>query len=125
MQMNRRHNPRVEVRLACRVEQRGMRLPVSMTTENMSRGGLLLRWETSALAPLPRVGDLLTIEVELPAHHGFEQKCIHCQAAVVRVGGGEFGGAPRVALSIQYMDFRSLGARVPELPALRAMEWSL
>jgi hypothetical protein len=102
-----------------------MRVPISMTTENMSRNGLLLRWESSALAPLPRVGDLLTIEVELPAHHGFEQKCIHCQATVVRVSGGHAGGPPRVGLSVNYMDFRSLGARIADLPGVAAMEWTL
>lgn len=82
-----------------------------MYTENISRSGLLVAWrgEGSAL-PLPSVGQIITIEVELPVHHGFGQKCIHCQGTVVRIN--QDPEAPRVALRVNYMDFRAFHDRL-------------
>ena len=59
-------------------------------TENISRSGILLAWrgEGEALPP-PAVGQIVTVEVELPANHGFGQKCIHCQGTVMRVAETE------------------------------------
>ena len=57
-----------------------------MYTENISRSGVLIAWRGEGCAlPLPSTGQILTIEVELPANHGFGQKCIHCQGTVIRV----------------------------------------
>lgn len=33
----------------------------------------------------PRVGEVVTVEIELPANHVFKRKCIQCQATIVRV----------------------------------------
>jgi len=41
--------------------------------------------------PTPAVGQILTVEVELPANHGFEPKCIHCQGAVARISNEDQG----------------------------------
>jgi hypothetical protein len=65
------------------------------------------------LAPL--IGQIVTVEIELPANHGFGQKCIHCQGTVLRVDQPEQQGA-HVALRVNYMDFRSFHDR------LRALE---
>ena len=35
--------------------------------------------------PVPAIGQIVTVEIELPANHGFGQKCIHCQGTVTRV----------------------------------------
>ncbi len=87
-----------------------------MVTENISRSGLLIGWRgDGAPLPLPSVGQIVTVEIELPANHGFGQKCIHCQGTVVRVAQTE-ADYPRVALQVNYMDFRSFHDR------LRAME---
>ena len=57
-----------------------------MYTENISRSGLLIAWRgAEADLPLPMVGQIITIDVELPADHAFGQKCIHCQGAITRV----------------------------------------
>lgn len=82
-----------------------------MQTENISRSGLLIAWrgEGSAL-PMPAVGQILTIEIELPAHHGFGQKCIHCQGTVTRISTDP--ESPRVALRVNYMDFRAFHDRL-------------
>jgi hypothetical protein len=86
-----------------------------MYTENISRNGLLLAWrgEHGAL-PVPSVGQIVTVEVELPAHHNFGQKCIHCQGIVTRVTGAA-GECPLVALRLNYMDFRSFHDRIRSL----------
>ena len=54
---------------------------------------------------------VLTIEIELPANHGFGQKCIHCQGTVTRVMQAE-PDCPRVALRVNYMDFRAFHDRL-------------
>ncbi len=78
-----------------------------MYTENISRSGLLVAWRgDDALLPVPGIGQILTIEVELPANHGFGQKCIHCQGTVTRVSQ-DSADCPRVAMRVNYMDFRS------------------
>lgn len=90
-----------------------------MHTENISRSGILIAWRAADQAlPLPSVGHILTIEVELPANHGFGQKCIHCQGTVIRVWQPEHD-CPRVALQVNYMDFRSFHDRLRSLEAMQ------
>jgi hypothetical protein len=95
-----------------------------MLTENISRSGLLVSWraEGGALA-LPAIGQIVTVEIELPANHGFGQKCIHCQGSVTRVS--EDPENPRVALQVNYMDFRSFHDRIRALESLQptASSW--
>ena len=70
-----------------------------MCTENISRSGLLIVWQSdNGSIPLPSVGQIVTVEVELPANHGFGQKCIHCQGTVTRVAEGYGIGARHLAL---------------------------
>lgn len=106
--INRRENPRIEIKLRCYVTAPAIRGRSAMRTENMSRNGLLIAWKSEAGAvPPPSVGQIVTIEIELPADHGFSPKCIHCQGPVSRVSN-ENPDAATVALRLTYMDFRSL-----------------
>ena len=91
-----------------------------MYTENISRNGMLVAWrgENGPLPP-PAQGQIVTIEVELPANHGFGRKCMHIQGTVLRVSESELG-FPRVALRVNYMDFRTLHARLRSMEALCA-----
>ena len=90
-----------------------------MQTENISRSGLLVSWRSEgASLPLPAIGQIVTVEVELPANHGFGQKCIHCQGAVTRISTAEPDN-PRVALQVNYMDFRSFHDRIRAMEALQ------
>ncbi len=102
--INQRQSPRIDIRLQCRISSPGMRGSSAMYTENISRSGMLVAWSAGPNTEIPEVGQLLTVEIELPAHHGFGRKCIHCQAVVVRVTQPE-GQCPRVALSVSYMKF--------------------
>ncbi len=109
----RRESPRIDIRLRCHVTSPAVWLSNATTTENISRGGLLIAWgPAEGRGSLPRVGQILTVEVELPANHGFGQKCIHCQGTVVRVTDNGHDG-PRVALSVNYMDFRAFDRMLP------------
>jgi c-di-GMP-binding flagellar brake protein YcgR len=117
--INRRENPRVDIKLRCHVTSPAVWLRNATYTENISRGGLMIAWGPGdGRSSLPRVGQIMTIEIELPAHHGFGPKCIHCQGAVVRISDSN-ADTPRVALSVNYMDFRSFSDR---LAPVRAVE---
>ncbi|MGD0201156.1 MAG: PilZ domain-containing protein [Bryobacteraceae bacterium] len=106
--MDRRADPRVDVRLPCHVEfpKSKSRLLVGLT-ENMSRSGILVTWNADGLVTyLPKPGDVLSVDIELPANHSFGRRCMHCQAVVARVSAGE-SGDPLVALQVNQMQFRS------------------
>ena len=105
--INRRENPRIEIKLRCYVASPATRARTAMRTENMSRNGLLIAWGVDGEnVPPPGLGQIVTVEIELPAHHGFGPKCIHCQGAVTRISA-EDPAAPSVALRLNYMDFRN------------------
>jgi hypothetical protein len=116
--MNLRENPRIEIQLRCHVSAPALGCPGAMYTENISRGGILIAWlGEGAPLPPPLLGQSVTVELELPASHGFGARCIHCEGTVARVFG--FGGCPRVALCVNYMDFRSFHDRIRAFEALR------
>jgi hypothetical protein len=78
---------------------------------NMSRSGILVAWDTNGLVSTPpEVGDLLSVDIELPANHSFGRRCIFCQTVVSRVTPGEHGKAI-VALQVNQMQFRSYDQR--------------
>lgn len=109
--INRRESPRIEIQLWCHVTSPALWTRSAMHTENISRNGMLIAWRgESGPLPPPALGQIITIEVELPAHHGFGQKCMHIQGTVLRVSDGN--GYPRVALRVNYMDFRAFHAQL-------------
>ena len=114
--INRRESPRIDIKLRCHVTSPALWMRSALYTENISRSGLLMAWrgEGSAL-PMPAVGQILTVEVELPANHGFGQKCIHCQGTVTRISQDPEN--PRVALRVNYMDFRAFHDRLRMIDA--------
>ena len=76
-----------------------------MLTENISRDGMLLRWEDAG-GRLPSAGQMLIVEVELPEQEGFEKRCIRCQTTVARVHAEPDATFTWVGLRIHAMDFR-------------------
>lgn len=116
--INRRESPRIEIKLRCHVTSPALWVRSAMYTENISRSGLLVAWRgESTPLPLPAIGQIVTVEIELPANHGFGQKCIHCQGTVTRVT--EDSDFPRVALRVNYMDFRAFHDRIRALETLQ------
>ena len=66
-----------------------------------------MAWNAAAAeTQMPKPGDLLSIDIELPANHSFGRRCMHCQSVVARVTPGERGEA-LVALQVNQMQFRS------------------
>jgi PilZ domain len=102
--IERRANPRVSVTLPC-YGSAGARLVIARTV-NVSRGGVLLAWRATAAGGTPRPGEVLAVDLALPASN-LGQRCIHCSARVVRVQLTE-GQDPLVALAIVQMEFRDL-----------------
>jgi hypothetical protein len=119
--INRRESPRIDIQLRCYVTSPALWMRSAMHTENISRTGILVAWRgESAAVPVPVVGQVVTVEIELPANHGFGQKCIHCQGTVTRTSAAD-GGYPRVALEVSYMDFRSFHDQIRAMEALQPM----
>jgi hypothetical protein len=123
--INSRESPRIDIQLRCYVTSPALWMRSAMHTENISRTGILVAWraEDAAAVPVPVVGQVLTVEIELPANHGFGRKCIHCQGTVTRTSCAE-GGYPRVALQVSYMDFRSFHDQIRAMEALQPVESS-
>src|ERR1700730_13743246 len=122
--INRRESPRIDIKLRCHVKSPALWMQNSMSTENISRSGILVAWRAADTnLTVPSVGQILTIEIELPANHGFGQKCIHCQGTVSRLTASD--EYPRVALRVNYMDFRSFHDRIRALEATQpvASSW--
>ena len=116
--INRRESPRIEIKLRCHVTSPALWVRSAMYTENISRSGVLVAWAGEGTSvPVPGMGQIVTVEIELPANHGFGQKCIHCQGTVTRLAAG--AECPRVALRVNYMDFRSFHDRIRALETLQ------
>ena len=123
--INRRESPRIEIKLRCHVSSPALWMKSAMHTENISRSGVLIAWRgVDAKLPVPALGQIVTVEIELPANHGFGQKCIHCQGAVMRITDSS-ENFPTIALRVNYMDFRSFHDRIRAFEAMRpvASSW--
>ena len=120
---NRRESPRIDIQLRCHITSPALWARHGIFTENISRSGLLFCWRGEALAQPPAIGQILTLEIELPANHGFGQKCIHCQGTVTRVAEPAEEGR-LVALRVNYMDFRSFHDRLRSLEAMQPVATS-
>lgn len=117
--INRRESPRIDIKLRCHVTSPAIWVRSAMYTENISRSGVLVAWCGEGVrVPVPAMGQIITVEIELPAHHGFGQKCIHCQGTVTRIVSDE-NDIPHIALRVNYMDFRAFHDKLRILEALQ------
>ena len=117
--INRRESPRIDIRLRCHVTSPAYCIHGAMHTENISRSGVLIAWKgVDSPLPAPATGLILTVEIELPANHGFGQKCIHCQGTVMRVME-DHREYPLVALRVNFMEFRSFHDRIRAFEAMQ------
>ena len=95
----------MDVKLKCHVAPiKGWPQGLSGLTENISRNGVLMICAPGGNAEQPKLGEVVTVEIELPENPVFGKKCIHCQATVVRVGGHD-GEPVQLAFSINQMKF--------------------
>jgi hypothetical protein len=99
---NKRESPRIEIKLRCHITSPALSRQSAVFTENISRSGVLIGCCGGvSTAPVPPIGPIETVEIELPSDHGFGQKCIP------------------VALRVNYMEFRSFHDRPCALEALQ------
>jgi hypothetical protein len=110
----------MDVKLKCHVAPMKMWAQgISGVTENISRNGVLMLCADGSSGEQPRVGEVVTVEIELPENPVFGRKCIHCQATVVRVSG-EFGQPFRVAFSVNQMKFKEYGNPAAQFREMQA-----
>jgi len=80
------------------------------TTLNLGRLGALVAtardYDASDLVPQP--GDTVQLEIALPVHRNFGQRCLACDAVAVRATNGGTGFL--VALQFERVEIRSLFA---------------
>ena len=94
---------RHDMTLLCQVgPNRILSRPLEGMVENMSRGGMLLRWEGDT--PVPVAGSRLIVEVALPASDDFGSRLMRCHTSVVRVVNAA-GASHSVALKIEQIRF--------------------
>jgi c-di-GMP-binding flagellar brake protein YcgR len=101
--MNRRNKARLDLQLLCRVDGNSLlSAPVGGLTENVSRGGMLMRWIEAV--PLPKIGCRLTVDVELPETSATDRRVMRCRTRVVRIVPGK-NTPPSVGLEIENVQF--------------------
>ena len=107
--MERRRGVRFEMQLSCRLKRRGSYETLDATTLNLGRLGALVVTGNSKhfdAKLIPRLGDSIQLEVALPAHHNFGQRCLSCDAIAVRCANRE--GSCVVALQFERVEIRAL-----------------
>jgi hypothetical protein len=107
--MERRRGVRFEIQLACRFKRHGAYEIIEATTRNLGRMGALVETGRSTYTDpqiVPQPGDLVQIEVVLPAHRNFEQRCLSCDAIAVRTATAN--GGLRLALQFERVEIRKL-----------------
>ena len=108
--MERRIGQRIDLRLECHVFRPGLDAPLAEgVTVNMSHGGALVLFRERNGSRLPKVHNLVELEVPLPQQEPFRQRCMLCQASVLRVSATEAGGY-LVALKFHRVRFREMAA---------------
>lgn len=101
--MEHRSSPRFEVSIPCKVEG-VITGQFAGTIENISRTGLFLHLIGSACRLLPVVGEVVTVDISLPANRVYGQKYLRCSGTVVRVSSSR-RIAPTLAISVDQMQF--------------------
>ena len=90
---------------------------LSGITENISRNGVLMLCADTCGAEQPRIGEVVTVEIELP-----ENPVFGCELAMAcdLIVTGESGQPFRVAFSVNQMKFTEYAAPASELHRVEA-----
>jgi hypothetical protein len=115
---------RYEIQLSCRLKRRRTYELLDAMTLNLGRSGALVVTGSSGytdLKILPQPGDPLQLEVGLPAHTNFGQRCLACDAVVVRATTVGTDGRCLVALQFERMEIRNVLARSVAASRLEVM----
>jgi hypothetical protein len=108
--MDRRADPRVDVRLPCHVEFPSSKSSLFVgLTANMSRSGILVAWNAGLIGRLPKPGDLLGVDIELPAVHALPDGGSQGFAGRARRTDGGDAGEPDAVSQLQQRESRLHG----------------
>jgi hypothetical protein len=117
--MERRRGVRFEIQLTCRLKRGGGYETVDATTLNLGRLGALVATGSSGYMDsqaIPQPGDTVNLEVLLPAHQQFGQRCLACDAVTVRATTEN--GHSLIALQFQRVEIRRVAT--PAVAAVRS-----
>jgi hypothetical protein len=110
--MERRRGTRYEIQLSCRLKRRDTYEMLDAMTLNLGRMGALVVTGGSGYTDsnvFPRLGDVVQLEVALPAHRSFGQRCLACESIAVRATTED--GRCFVALQFERIEIRSVFAQ--------------
>jgi hypothetical protein len=104
--VERRRCGRIQLERLCVVNFLGARpVRVSAVTENVGRGGALIKLEEAV--PL-KVGATVAVELILNAEITPLRKCMYCRGSIRRVLKDSPYGQARIGVRFDYVDFRAL-----------------
>jgi hypothetical protein len=113
---------RFEIQLTCRLKRGGAYEMVEATTLNLGRLGALVATDTSSYMDsksIPQPGDPVNLEVLLPAHRQFGQRCLACEAVTVRATTE--GSQSLIALQFARVEIRKVLTQTSEVSRLAVM----
>lgn len=118
--MEVRNSRRFSIQLACRIRRGGIPEVIRGTTLDISYVGALIQMESdgdTALVPAP--GEIVKLEVLLPANRIFGQRCLACEAVALRVTQRE--GVPALAVRFRQVEIRSTEEAVGRMASTAVM----
>ena len=119
-EMERRRSIRFEVRLNCRLQRVGVRQVLDAATLNLGRmGALVVASHDIHPEAIPEPGEEVSLEILLPAHQRFGQRCLACDAVAVRATREESGCY--VALHFLHVEIRKVAVARPAAASVAVM----
>src|SRR5258708_30017364 len=116
MNIDRRTLSRYDMQLVCHAGPgRVISEPVAGVVENISRGGMLMRWDETV--PVPDAGSSLVVEVILPENTEFGPRIMRCRTRVVRIVS-RTGRRALVALKIDQIRFVQKASKPSKMSVL-------
>ncbi len=118
-ELDRRRGVRVPLQAACIVQSAGTRR-VLLYSENVSRNGLLVRWNPAEAGPAPRIGGRVDVEIGLPENPVYGERFLAFRCTVVRISRTAEGDL-LVALRSSGGGFRAAVRKLEHLQPVNAL----
>jgi len=99
----RRAHERLAVQCRCLIRIPGVARRIEAWTDNISRGGTLLRFAARSKREAPKIGDVIQVEIPLRETRTCEQRYLDSEGEVVRVLWDAESGSVVMALRLRNM----------------------
>jgi len=103
MKMEQRKFSRLRIRTLCEFSGPNGDQHLAQTRD-VSRGGLLIEVLEDWVRPLPCLGEILTVTIQMPVNEVFPRRMMRCSGSVVRTFTAT-GLAPRIAIEFRDIVF--------------------